>query len=134
MQVAELSLCKQLYELSGWDTASKYLWIEAHQEYDIDNGDTFNQEHPAIPAYDAGFLLRKLPRQIGSYWLRMITPFTTDWRFDYFDQGSQERLWSNTENKADSMCVADTPEDALCRLAVELFKEGVLTKSQEETR
>lgn len=116
--VASTGLCEKLYELSGWgrvvygdeldQTYSWWCWIEAHQEYEVDNG------APRFPAYDAGYLLRKLPPGKD---LRHVSPKSgkTYWAANYIPDE-----WY--------YATADTPEDVLCKLAIELHKAGVLTK------
>jgi hypothetical protein len=97
MNVASIELCKELYELSGW---------KAHKYY-LD--------------YDLGFLLRKLP---VDYQLE-----------DHKNQNDKKELgYSNYHMVAFSPKVgidfvavdAETPEDAACKLAIELFKKGIL--------
>lgn len=104
---------RKLYALSGWDGDD--YWAK---EKDYKN-----------PHYSSGYLLRKLPKwiepekkkphlltvqpnPIGKGWnalyrLAVKTP-TTDVRHSTHIQE------------------ADTPEDALCLLAIKLFEEGVL--------
>ena len=106
MTTASLELCKELYELSGWvDTEI------CHHEYE--DGNTLPITHN--PAYDLGYLLRKLPSGV------------------FLAKGKRYRIWNDDTNnytwagseKLDPID-ADTPEDAACKLAIELFKEGVL--------
>jgi hypothetical protein len=99
MNVASLELCKALYELSGWAGDDSFG--------DMDSGKS------ATPAYDLGYLLRKLPQ--GTH----IVKNTGD-KPDY-------SCWSYLHENVDTVR-ADTPEDAACMLAIELFKQGVLKK------
>lgn len=103
--VASLEHCKELYELSGWNP------------HDLPDHPGSNGKLPYVPAYDLGYLLRKLPR-------------TAITRIDQND-------FKNAEWVADSFLLrdrkrkpvqfrADTPEDAAANLAIELFKQGVL--------
>lgn len=135
MNVASKELCQDLEKVSHWeDTESAWLWIEAHNEYEVDNGDPLAFGHPPIPAYDLGYLLRKLPASVESkeyagkfaqLWTRKddgpnddiespITYFA--W---YLVVGIQDGVSDFGEN-------ADTPEDAAAKLAIELFNQGVL--------
>lgn len=104
MNVANLELCKELYELSNWTTDK---WIDGDTGLPINGylavGD--------VPAYDLGYLLRKLP---PSYSVRHTSEgvFTV-----ILHQGV---LSKQTQ--------ADIPEDAACKLAIELFKQGILQK------
>lgn len=106
--VADLDKCKELYELSGWRTGRFFfealpgVW-ETAQENDFDEDD--------VPAYDAGYLLRALPKPLGQM------------------SGSGKAHW--TAAHEEYFGNADTPENALCQLAIELFKAGVLTKETE---
>lgn len=103
MNTASLELCRELYELSGWgeDGNQPDAW------HDI-----------STPAYDLGYLLRKLPgrtsiiKLIDNYIAIHDEPsqiFNADFGYKF---------------------VADTPEDAAAGLAIELLKTGVLQKEQ----
>lgn len=73
------------------------------------------------PAYDLGYLLRKLPETMERiYHLTLTRAGEGDysWRCGYVD---------GTFIEGPSI-YADTPEDAACKLAIELFKQGVLRK------
>jgi hypothetical protein len=131
MNVASLELCKELYELSGWGNnpatgdSSEKVW---HQTANLPPNDwiCWERTHLAdgnIPAYDLGYLLRKLPAYIPThdehaddYLLRICPNYTGDmWSADYF--GLERLLYFQQ---------ADTPEDAACKLAIELWKQGIL--------
>lgn len=101
---ASLEHCKELYELSGWKDTD--IWFG--------NGDVSNVKRNSygvyfdnndIPAYDLGFLLRKLRPIFLSQ--------------DDTELAEALRL----------MCQVPSPEDSLCKLAIELFKQGLLTKA-----
>ena len=105
MNVASLSLCKALYEVNGWDD-TYFVWREdlpeAVSRVDWDEYD--------YPAYDLGYLLRKLP--VGIHIRRKMDVY---------------QAWLLP--KAGEMSYfAIAPEDAACRLAVELFKQNILTR------
>lgn len=109
MQVASLDLCKQLFELSGWgDCAFVYEDGETIALYG-----TPNQNMPITPAYDLGYLLRKLPETVESKDL-VIRIRGGTWVFAY--------------GKSRFIFTADTPEDACAKLAIELIKQGILKK------
>lgn len=99
INVASLELCRELYELSGWEDGYEST-MDWHQPVDGSRG---------APAYDLGYLLRKLP--LGE--LRNRDGLYSAWQ-------------NNSANVAPQY--AETPEDAACKLAIELFKQGVLTK------
>lgn len=120
MNVARLKLCKQLYELSGWKETdffwqlaeNEYLYEEANLGYVLVNPVL---EEPlqsnAYPAYDLGYLLRK-----------------------FAGRGGIELRYGDRECAASSpLCcwgiTADTPENVVCALAIELLKHGYLMRS-----
>ena len=154
MQVASLKLCKELYEVSGWGytyhaygqgehdlTDKKWYWFEAKTtgsyweaiKTDFDDRDPHDNRRPSAtthrmgmlaPAYDAGYLLRKLPSHVSGN-LMLETDGTPEDRWCAYYDAMPVTLRSYYN---------DTPEDALASLSIKLFKQGVLTKSQEETR
>lgn len=111
MNVANPELSKELHALSGWDDEDGCL------------GET--------PIYDLGFLLRKLPplqdpdfgdEQVYYPGIHMIGEVIhkTHAMAGYWD--IEGELWGEWSE------VADTPEDAVASLAIELFKSDVLKK------
>lgn len=139
MNVASLELCKELYELSGWDNTlagARERWIELPNNSwdclrlsDVEaNGFDKQLWFSGISAYDLGYLLRKLPAR---YWQenekRWDALHITKW--DRLQNGGivyTAEYW--TVYNAPFKVEADTPEDAAVKLAIELFKQGVLTK------
>ena len=95
MSTASLENSKRLYELSRWNDEDSPLV-------------RFDDKDPesTAPAYDAGYLLRKLP---GTE----LYDATNCWQAE----NTSLQNWRT---------VQDTPEDALCLLAIKLFEEGVL--------
>lgn len=126
MNTASLKLSKELYELSGWKTFPIGYCIEKDCEYDswIEEGwcpscSVANGE--MVGAYDLGFLLRKLPHEIpangdGRPCVLHIEP---DWFAGY--------VLDNDYVEASGVD-DDSAENAICKLAIELFKQGVLEK------
>lgn len=108
MNTANLELCQELHELSGW----------------IDPGAGGWSHVPGAPYYTLGFLLRKLPEtapvydDIGSLELYKASGSWGIWYCVVDDYGNYD-----TE--------ANTPEDAAAKLAIELFKQGILTRSEK---
>lgn len=98
--VASLELSKELYELSGWG-AELNDW-RSNSGTGVDG---------AYPAYDAGYLLRKLP---------------------IYCNVEHDKVWSSTfDNVIDNFTtIAAIPENALCQLAIELFKQGILKREE----
>lgn len=122
MNTASLNLCKKLYELSGWNEPSEGWykdnneeWIGVRALYDHKPGGDINVDTRSnfiSPAYDLGYLLRKLP---------LGTELTKGTKGYFIAPPYQYRKRSMAE-------YFDTPEDAACKLAIELFKQGVLKK------
>lgn len=116
---ASFDHCKELYELSGWK--SSYHFHQDGGVYECNNKPDDN-----IPAYDAGFLLRKLPNYIeygdgNEYagYLQLIH-FSQHWSAGYEDEKAAG------ESIMQHICT--TPEEALAKLSIALFKSGVLKK------
>lgn len=121
MNVANLELCKELYELSGWeDTRHYWHYISAHEEYELDNGDPNDR----YPAYDLSYLLWKLPKEIDRKLLEV--------RACVENRTTMEgwlAFYSSMTNEGNMLkAFDDTPEDAACKLAIELFKLGILKR------
>jgi len=107
MNVASLPLSKELYELSGWDdTSHNYLSTQSPA------GDVLTQGGGDCPAYDLGYLLRKLP----NYKLEHNGNSANAVTCGYLADNKGRWIFGS----------ANTPEDAACKLAIELFKQGVL--------
>lgn len=117
MNTASLELCKELYKVSGWKADYWYDWNHGEPTVEDMKLSEFN-----IPAYDLGYLLRKLPRFIEEetmhYWLNLAPDAETEWfaTYDYYDASP----------KGIAGGYKATPEDALVELAIELFKQGIL--------
>lgn len=139
MNVASLELCKELYELSGW----RLTYFNHHQfqnhsspiesrhivhttlgdnNYGLElEGASYIYQLEITPAYDLGFLLRKLPYKFPNsqinHWLT-VSKGANSWVARY-------------SNREDFVKRADTPEDAAAKLAIELLKSGVLTSEHQ---
>jgi hypothetical protein len=126
MNTANLELCKELWKLSGWETDDWYDLDDSGRPFehlatleDIDLQDTGNEY---IPAYDLGYLLRKLPKFV-----------------EYLAEPVKYRPLLKIEDETYTIgysfagwkvfAEADTPEDAVCNLTIELFKQGILEKT-----
>lgn len=116
MNTASLKLCKELFEVSGWHED-----LEWH----------INRKPPAAefsriaPAYDAGFLLRKLPLNIDDGFFE-LNHYGTDngyWIAQYCTHDLNTNVFTY-----DFSNHGDTPEDAACKLVIELFKQGILKR------
>lgn len=115
--VASLELCKELYELSGWQDTD-FNWAEQVSNTQVIYGPVNEESWDWAPAYDLGYLLRKLPvkikmeHRIGKRWAVTLS--------------RGEIQPDNSIKKLEIYADADTPEDAVCKLAIELIKQGVL--------
>lgn len=127
MQVASLELCKTLHELSGWVNTAE-IWMDLRDSqpwhtYDSRQSmlseakyqDVFEAGLDWLPAYDLGYLLRKLQ----SYWPMAV-----------YIGGGKQNEWSVSVNSKYHVTPqeADIPENAAARLAIELFRSGVLKR------
>lgn len=131
MNTASLELCKELYVLSGWgelgDVPPPDKWYSFGKTNDnagiTDRTSIGRDTHylNSVPAYDLGFLLRKLPAILnmpdGPHQLHLVK----DWFVEYQTYDLKKR-----HSVGIYKFMADTPEDAACKLAIELFKQGVL--------
>lgn len=109
MNVASLDNCKRLYELSGWDTG---------QSWNIILG---LKPKTYVPGYHAGYLLRKLTEVktgLTVYHVHSTMCYEAFYAGKFFEYGTNTQHWDTQ---------SDTPEDALCLLAIKLFEEGILT-------
>lgn len=136
MNVASLELCKELYELSGWEVEKDDIhpWWIAYEDAPLvptpiifDNCcDRAHKEDEIIcPAYDLGYLLRNLPKSIERdgrhYALHLQHDLSrTLWLITY---GGTGKLRQN-------MSTGRAPEDAAAKLAIELFKQGRLKREE----
>lgn len=146
MNVASLELCKELDRLTGWNDTEK-VWrdhlplnkgaVMSRLDMEADNfrfrADTepnrrFREENKFYAAYDLGYLLRKLPARIGRTELHVVNDGDTDycWTVGYMMSGSLEDqlIWSI------HTAVDDTPENAACKLVIELIEEGAIDASK----
>lgn len=127
--VASLELCKELYELSVWGNEDGGLKV-AFSWYGSEDSMSLVHTLAAlgggysvrIPAYDSGYLLRKLPPYLGTQdddWLLRLMPsyLGETWSIGY--AGLADTRFLHAQQAA-------TPEDTLCLLTIELFKQGIL--------
>lgn len=115
MSLTGLELSTELYKLSGWDDC-RWCFRDVS-----DTGtphwltDLHTHEHDqCFPQYDLGYLIRKIPAE----------------HFDLVKVvDSPEYIYYIRKNGAIiDQIGADTPENATAKLAIELFKNGTLTK------
>lgn len=141
MNTASLELCKELYELSGWgDTYMVFRYYQDEwndpiwEKYDVVPSDSDNPNWQIEdPAYDLGYLLRKLPHKTEWGGLFVMSCNDGQWEasyFNFYENWHNHEQYSRRFQEAPS-AVADTPENAACKLAIELFKQGILPKQEE---
>lgn len=117
MNTASLDLCKELYELSGWNKTQNVWAITTDDSAApwLRIGVGSSSAWTEWPAYDLGYLMRQLPEKSG---LLHISK----------SPGGKPGFWVANlgDNGEVAESIADTPEDAACKLAIELFKQGIL--------
>jgi hypothetical protein len=113
--VASLELCRELYELSGWQGTGDYFGVEQKKDIVTENLIMRGNRIIVAPAYDLGYLLRKLCRH--NHFVVNLMDLQNRWVADAGGFGTGQ---------------ADTPEDAACKLAIELFKQGVLSPQLDD--
>ncbi len=130
-KVADMYLCKQLNDIMQW-SMTHYLWVPARnvpQGSLWHNDKTFDGDPSVVPAYDAAYLVHKLPRHITVkkqvYHLCIINGNINDdnWIADYVTSG--RKCWLHEGDKA-KLTEADTIENALCKLAIQLKKRNII--------
>ena len=138
MSTASLENSKRLYELSGWHDNGDRWYFTATDGKVIGTAtprilkgdkDYKGGYRTDIPAYDAGYLLRKLQEALPHKKIEKHHKIT---RGVFWREGrwctQRERYGVGADRDEWKVYVyhADTPEDALCLLAIKLFEEGVL--------
>jgi len=130
MNHASLELGEELFYLSGWDPGHELVIITNSRnasDCGVRKPIHFNKIGYGTmgcitysPAYDLGYLLRKLPVLIlGNQSLQIIP----------FDDGSWVLEYNNLDGSPCGIgSEAMAPEDAACKLAIKLFKQGIITK------
>lgn len=117
MNVASLELCRELYKLSGWKDCShgyfRYevgvlLRVEPHKPEP-------DGIYCVAPAYDLGYLLRKVKGMMVK-----TDPIGERGTAIYIHFANDNKIYEENAN---------TPEDAACKLAIELLKQGVQKES-----
>lgn len=132
MNVASLERCGELYKLSGWEFGHMRYDL-THRSLGVNDGDYKGK----VPAYDLGYLLRKLPAHFNTGDARGAFEFflkTTgrEWFAGYNKPELGKWLYDNNHGVWETPCSADTPEDAAAGLAIQLFKQGILKKRGED--
>ncbi len=119
LPVAKFELCRELYELSGWGWANYYYRIfNEPPVVQVQLGKSQNGVH--IPAYETWYLIGQLPQKVdGARLVIAGMPMSDYWGCAYL---------YGLNISFDASQIADTLENALCGLAIVLWKFGILTK------
>lgn len=124
MHTASLEPCKELYKLSGW--GDTYFWYAAGRLQRNEDPPRGLLSDNTVAAYDLGYLLRRLKENKP---------------FPLIELNLNNRWWAKYgyTNRRKSLIspaleyrVADTPENAVTLLCIELFKQGILKR--EDTK
>lgn len=133
MNVANKELCQELYTVSEWDDTDCYygdvFTLDGEHSYTLFQRQDGVTPLVFIPAYDLDYLLRKL----------QLTPTTEP---DIQDEPAVIIEHSGTVKPEFKWCAkvfngnwyestSSIPKDAAAKLALELFKQGVLQKEND---
>lgn len=127
MHVASLELCKELHELSGWRDTELIYARNGYYEPIVTKAN-----HPELghdwalecAAYDLGYLMQKLPKTVKHPATGDEHTLGLSW---HLDRGQ----WvADYERSMIPHAYANTPEDAVTKVCIELIKAGLL-KQQE---
>lgn len=144
---ASLEVLRELYELAP-DWIGDGKWWSFVGVYNMDGSTTDEAwevtdvvAESVCPAFSAGYLLRKLPRKLkgvnskqrdGNFNL-YASRGKTAWIASYADEDGSiiRRLKKDAESQNNRNFwfmhgSADTPEDAMVKLCIVMFKEGIL--------
>ena len=121
-RVASVDLCQELYKLSGWANTAAF-WQD---DYYPDGSHLWNlyddselRSGSVVPAYDLGYLMRMLP----GHYVQKLGNETYTARWTCYAPTAEQRALGTNHLSGSSRT---SPENALCRLAIELFNQGVL--------
>lgn len=130
METTRVELCKELYKLSGWDSKALpegWYWYADDSSFAPFVGTRVLYDNTAksvkatfiAPAYDLGYLLRKLHEAHPDVLIRLFLGGTNI---------HGETVHSTRIQQDPYHAEADTPENAAACLAIEMFKHGVLKR------
>lgn len=124
MNVASKELCAELKKLSGWKDTDYWHYKPRHTkrgEYWVAHISGTTPENRRLPAYDLGYLLRKLPNFV------VIAKQRPSLTWAAYIDGSP-----TIKRPHDGDSYEDTPEDATAKLAITLFKANILVKGESK--
>lgn len=119
MNVASKELCEELFKLSGWDDKNLDAW--GWEAIDLQGSGV--EVGNKIPAYNLGYLLDKLVEVktgLTLYHVHSTMSWEAFYAGKFFEYGTDTQHWETQGGM--------NPADAVCRLAIQMFKEGKLTK------
>jgi len=130
MNTTSLEVSKELYEVSEWGrleptTQRPSFYYSTDRPYAGAMFGTQGYVH-VVPAYDLGYLLRKLPKQS-----KFKDDFVTVIHKDVPSDSRKKSMWTAGYYTGDGwryFQTASTPEDAAAMLAIELFKQSILKR------
>jgi hypothetical protein len=131
--IASFELCKELSEISAWSNTEKYWYQDWLLQNSWKVGYLGQADEKTYPAYDLGYLLRKLPKNITEFWGNGY-PASPCLMFSGLEWVIFYQSTMTGEHNTDELFnqFAETPEEAACLLALELFKQGVLKKAKKK--
>lgn len=116
--VTNLELSRELYKVSGWDDQT--WWFDGSSLYLVRTDD---------PAYDLGFLIRKLPVSVQEGFLGFWKAGEENYTCGYINDDNEIE---HTESDGELFEAADTPENALAQLAITLIKQNILVVKEDK--
>lgn len=130
MNVASKELCQELHKLSDWnDTEFIYYANGGVINDNVEYRQMVFDKPDHLPAYDCGYLLRKLPTSLEDNEGVPIAMYNGGEPITliHLEDGSGKWL---AEYHGWFWGQADKPEDALALLAIRLFEQKILTREQ----
>lgn len=113
-EVASLEISKQLYEISGWKD-THFSWRSQYKQ-EARIVDIQPNIESDTPAYDLGYIMRKLPTQISNHPLHLsYNIYSLYWDIRYHIADSGEYITTNVQLT-----------DCVALLAIKLFKNGII--------
>ena len=123
MNVASLELCKELYELSGWSNTDNYHCLMATTPKEswvvLDRAASKIRNYPA---YDYIYLLNKMP--MG----HPVSKIYAELRSQRIFKDAWGISWRTEDDEVEVYVESSNIVDAAAKLAIELFKQGILTR------
>jgi hypothetical protein len=133
LNTASLELCKELYKLSGWGMLdTDKCWAFHGSSYRLKNWPTGKLGMGKLPAYNLGYLLRKLPPSF-TYRTPSDHNVNVNIYMELIAEGNAKFIIASVGLTTVWWQSYGTPEDVACKLAIKLFEQGILTKSEAKS-